>query len=251
MFPPRATHGLLDLMSLAPGPRLAGFAAVIFAVAQPLARLAACGLNAFLRDGTEMMQERAAGHGQPESRPARPAEIFVVFVAAQLGIAVKITDVVKYAPVHHETDAVRHAAAMRVFQPPHEIRRVRRKIIIRLTLAQGRADNVKKLLFGKMDQAFEAARRHEHVVIHHHRPARVRQFRALGPGEAAAAIFSIIDRADFGVAGKKFRRAIGGGIVDDDDLIRRDAGAPEAVETLPCVSQLVEDRNDDADVHYK
>ena len=73
-----------------------------------------------------MMQERATGHGQPESRTTRPAEIFVIFVTAQFGITVEITNGIKNPLMHHETDAVRDIAAIHVIHSPHKIRRVRR-----------------------------------------------------------------------------------------------------------------------------
>src|SRR5450759_867839 len=118
--------------------------------------------HAFLRDGTEVMQKRAASDGQPESGLAGAVEKIVILVTAKI---IEVTDRLKNLAVNHETDPMRNVCPADFLHFFHEFCGMGLPVIIRLALAHGRAYDIIFIFNGKTDQSFEAAGGDEHVVV--------------------------------------------------------------------------------------
>src|SRR5579872_5101731 len=103
VFPPVDPDRMPYLVPFALAPGLAGFFSIISPVAKAHFGLIQRGLDALLRGAAEMVVVRPAADRQPEARRTGTPEILVVLIAAQLGVAVKIADFFKHAPVNHET----------------------------------------------------------------------------------------------------------------------------------------------------
>src|ERR1035437_2636612 len=236
--PPPATKALAPLVDFAFEPGLADGLAIAQA-ALPAHHSPA--FHSFLRDGAEVMQKRAASDGQPESGLAGAAEKIVILVTAKI---IEVTDRLKNLAVNHETDPMRNVFPADVLHFFHEFCGMGLPVIIRVALAHGRAYDIIFIFNGKIDQSFEAAGGDEHVVVQYHRPFRAGKPRSLRPGRATTDIGFVADDADFWMCRQKFSRAIGGGVVDYDDLRVANAGAVEAFHAINRVGQLVENRAD-------
>src|ERR1035437_1589514 len=236
--PPPAAEALVPLVDFALEPVPADDPAIAVAV---FARHYDLELGVLLRDGTEVMQKRAASDGQPESGLAGAAEKIVILITAKI---IEVTDRLKNLAVNHETDPMRNVFPADVLHFFHEFCGMGLPVIIRLALAHGRAYDIIFIFNGKTDQSFEAAGGDEHVVVQYHRPFRAGKPRSLRPGRATTDIGFVADDADFWMCRQKFSRAIGGGVVDHDDLRVGNAGAVEAFHAINRVGQLVENRDD-------
>src|SRR4051794_32591748 len=113
------------------------------------------------------MEKSAAGDRQPKSALACAAEKLIVLVTAQARIVIKVTDRVKHPAMNHEANSRSGSGPPDPRHFLNEIFGVGGQIVILLSFAHGRANDIELLFLSEAYQPFQPSRRQQNVVVEH------------------------------------------------------------------------------------